>query len=265
METLREEIITSETAERMVGRVSPIYDQSYVGLWLFEAIGREYDMLWDIARTMPDQLVPDTATWTIELWELRYGITPHEGQTLEERRRAVKLARSVPSPFNPASLQRYIKNLTGRDSEIVDNVSSFTFGVYITQSDTMGNTDLDRLISYINRHKPSHMSYELGMQSVSEILVGVETGYWRFPYPMAGTAEAGTIPDINIQAAINAEALFIDTGANGYLIPYPLAGTLPDINTINGTGMAAVVAAGGGETYKAPYIPCGTLSAGTAI
>ena len=37
----RDVIITSPTAEKMLKRVSPIYDDSYVGLWIFQAIGIE--------------------------------------------------------------------------------------------------------------------------------------------------------------------------------------------------------------------------------
>lgn len=31
----------SEAAKRMLSRISPIYDNSYVGKWLYEVMGRE--------------------------------------------------------------------------------------------------------------------------------------------------------------------------------------------------------------------------------
>lgn len=263
-DTLRDEIITSKTAARMLSRVTPIYDNSYVGLWIFEALGREYDRTWEIIETMPAQLTPETATWAIELWEQRYGIVPNAELTLEERRRRVILARSVPSPFCPASLQRYIKNLTGRESEVYDNVASYTFGVYITQSETMRETDFDTLLAYLRRQKPSHMSFELAMQSTETILIGVSTAYWKFPYPMTGTSEAGTQPAANILLAEHEGQLIVYADEKGYKIPYPLAGTLPEENTQGGVNLAAILASGAGEGYAAPYIPCGTQSAGTA-
>lgn len=265
MSDLKDSILTSITARRMVDHVSPIYANSYVGLWIFEAISREYEDAWQLINTLPGQLFPETATWAIGLWEQRYGIERDESLPIEERRRRVILKRSVPRPMNPQALIAMLFNITNRITEYQEHTGPYTFGVYLNNTPGGLLVDFDAIMALIRKHKQAHKSFDFAFQSGATVHANIETGYWRFPYPMAGTAEAGTLPDINIQAAINAEALFIDTGTYGYLIPYPLAGTLPDINTINGTGMAAVVAAGGGETYKAPYIPCGTLSAGTAI
>ena len=55
-DTLRDEIITSKTARADAQRGCRIYDNSYVGLWIFEALGREYDRTWEIIETMPAQL-----------------------------------------------------------------------------------------------------------------------------------------------------------------------------------------------------------------
>lgn len=88
-ENLRETMLTSPSGQRMIDRVTPIYDDSYIGLAMFQAIGLEYDKLWEIARTLPLQLFPESVTWGMELWERRYGITPVEGKTLEERRQKV--------------------------------------------------------------------------------------------------------------------------------------------------------------------------------
>lgn len=265
MADLKDSILTNITARRMVNHVSPIYGNSYVGLWIFEAISREYEEAWGLIRTLPDQLYPELATWAIELWEQRYGIEPDPSLDIEERRRRVVIRRTVPRPMNPETLIMMIYNITGRRAEVEEHTGPYTFGVYIDNTEGGLLVDFDAIMALIRKHKQAHKSFDLAFQSSGTIHANIETGYWRFPYPMAGTAEAGALPDINIQVTTNTEGLVIEAGATSYLIPYPLAGTLPDINTINGTGMAAVVAAGGGESYTAPYIPCGTLSAGAAI
>lgn len=302
-ERKRDTIITSPTAERMLGRVSPIYDESYVGLWLFEAIGREYDKLWEIANTLPDQLFPESVTWGIELWERRYGITPIAGQTLEERRQKVLAMRSTPHPFNHQTVESYIRLLTGREAEIVDYVRDFTFGVYISSAEGMRETVLNDIISYLNRHKPSHMSYELALQSEATIVVGIETGYWRFPYRMAGTARTGQLPRANvifadadalIDVACNANGyrilydaagtkpdmsitfspadadIEVDTKAQPYLFPYPApgsgeAGQRPEYTVTGSTESASIRASPIGKSYSIPYTPCGVTNAGTGI
>lgn len=200
-ETLRDTIITSPSAEKMLGRVSPIYDNSYVGLWLFEAIGREYDGLREIVDTFPDQLFPQSVTWAIELWEQRYGITPRPSQTLEERRAAIKAIRTKSMSFTPAVLEQYIYNLTGRRAEVVDHIDEFTFGVYIDDTDGMRNASVDDIKAYINRNKHSHMSYELAFQGSIHIVISIETSYWRYPYRMCGTFRAGQFPYVNTTLA----------------------------------------------------------------
>lgn len=302
-ERKRDTIITSPTAERMLGRVSPIYDESYVGLWMFEAIGREYDKLWEIANTLPEQLFPESVTWGIELWERRYGITPTPGQTLEERRQKVLAMRSTPHPFNHQTVENYIRLLTGREAEIVDYVRDFTFGVYISSTEGMRETVLNDIITYLNRHKPSHMSYELAFQSGTTITIGIETGYWRFPYHMTGAAKTGQLPQANVIFADTDMLIDVACDANGYRFPYEAAGTKPDMSVsfspadagikvnakaqpylfpylapgsdeagqhpeytmTSSTESASIRASPSGKGYSIPYTPCGVTNAGTGI
>ncbi len=261
-ETLRETIITSETANRMLDRVSPIYDNSYVGLWMFEAIGREYDKAWYIVRTLPDQLFPETVTWAIELWERRYGITPQPSQTLEERRAAILAARTIQAPFNPAVLEQYIYNLTGRSSEVVSYVRPYTFGVYIENTKGMLDADLATITEYINKNKHSHMSYDLVFQSSAGIVVGVETGYWRFPYRMTGTANAGQLPQANTLFEESGSKIIAGSSGNAYLIPYMMAGTHPDINVVVSSINAGVDVDAEAQHYLFSYPATGEAEAG---
>ena len=261
-ETLRETIITSETADRMLDRVSPIYDNSYVGLWMFEAIGREYDKAWYIVRTLPDQLFPETVTWAIELWERRYGIVPQPSQTLEERRAAILAARTIPAPFTPAVLEKFIYNLTGRTSEIVSYVRPYTFGVYIENTEGMRDADLAAIATYINKNKHSHMSYDLVFQASARIVVGVETGYWRFPYRMTGTANAGQLPQANILFEESEGQIVAGSSGSAYPFPYMMAGTHPDINVAVSSINAGVDVDADAQPYLFSYPATGETEAG---
>lgn len=226
----KDDIITSSTAERMLSRASPIYDNSYIGLCLFEAIGLEYDKLWYVVNTFADQLFPETATWAIELWERRYGIEPTAEQTLDDRRQKILAMRTLPKSVNPHSIATFIRAVYGRDTEIMDNIAPYTFGVYVSGSDPRPINAQD-IRAYLNRHKASHMSYELGFGSVAVISIGIETAFYRYSWELTGTAETGTLPQTNIQAGIESSSINASHEAVGYSISFPLCGTC-DTGTI---------------------------------
>lgn len=253
MATLRDTIITSKSADRMLRRVSPIYDNSYVGLWMFEAIGREYDKLWEIVDTLPDQMFPETTTWAIELWEKRYGIIPAPGLSLEERRRNLASRRVSPRPFIPALLEWYILTQTGRTSEVADNIRAYTFGVYITSDGGLNNVETSQIRTYINRNKPSHLSYDLAFQALSTIGIAVETAYWRFPYQMTGNLKAGEHPQHNIVFGAGSASICVSPETAAYLHPYDLTGTKPETNTLAALSDAGFDVEAAARGYMAAY------------
>ena len=225
--TFKERIVQSVSAKRMVDAVSPIYEDSYAGCWLFEDIGREWDRLWELIDQLPDQLFPQTATWMLSLWERRYAITPNEGDTIEVRRQRIEEFEAYPKPFTPWTLDNWVNITTGRNVVVVDNIAPYTFGVYISTHPNSGPLDIEKVKTYINQHKHSHMSYMLTFQSEERILIGVETSYWRYNYG--------------------------------------LAGTMPYRNITSGGEKRLLRASANGTAYKTRYKPCGVTSAGRAI
>ena len=214
-DTLREDILQSEAGQRMLDRVTPIYDNSYVGLWLFEAMGREWDVFWDLVVSLQTELIPETATWMLPLWEQRYGIIPPAGSTEEQRRQAVVQMRELPHPLSPYRLERYLETVTGRTVNIIENVADYTFGIFITGGSEDAELNYDALRKYINAHKPSHMAYVLTMQAKTDITVHVETGYWRFYYTFCGT-----IPQYNMTSGRGGREIRAQPDADAYPYPY---------------------------------------------
>lgn len=231
MPDLKESILTNTTARRMVNHVSPIYANSYVGLWIFEAISREYEDAWQLINTLPDQLFPETATWAIGLWEQRYGIEPDESLLIEERRRRVILKRSVPRPMNPQTLIAMLFNITNRITEYQEHTGPYTFGVYLNNTPGGLLVDFDAIMALIRKHKQAHKSFDFAFQSETTGLVTVETGYFRIPYLMAGQASAGKNPSYTNTTIKASPAITVSPGE-------------------------AVI------TYNS--VPCGTIKAGAA-
>lgn len=176
-DTLRKIIITSESAERMLEMTTPIYDNSKIALYCFEAMGREFDRINKILDDFPAQLSPETATWLLPLWERRYGLTTDESLPLEERRRKIRLRRKHTGAFNPQKVVELAENMTGLSARVVEHVAPYTFAIYL--SATSGNDEA--LKRQIKKLKPSHQSFEVRYEqgATGTIDIGGAVRYYK--------------------------------------------------------------------------------------
>ena len=149
---MMDRILTSESAKRMIDYVSPIYGNSYIGLWLFNIIGIEVDELQKICDELYDQVHVNTATWSLPMWEKEYGITSTEEQTIEQRRERI-LQMQKKSAMNPSKLGKLVESITGVGVDVIENTDKNTFLVRLK-----GRVDnLDYVKEQINLVKPAHI------------------------------------------------------------------------------------------------------------
>ena len=73
---LMKSTLTSDTAQKIIDYVSSIYGNSYVALWLFQAIGTALDEICAIAHQLRYETNADTADLLLDYWEKQYGIQP---------------------------------------------------------------------------------------------------------------------------------------------------------------------------------------------
>lgn len=85
-------------SKRMISRVSPIYERSYVAKWLYEVMGREVDDAEIRFSELREQANPETATWALRYWEQRYGIETNENRSLAARRADIIARRGAARP-----------------------------------------------------------------------------------------------------------------------------------------------------------------------
>ena len=223
-----EKFPTSPAAVRMMSRISPIYDRSYVGKWIFQVMGLDMDATRLRFEELRMQAFPETATWGLVYWEQRYGITPASGQTLEERRRAVLLKRNSREPINPKKLERIIQTMTGMEATVTENVAPYTFTVEI-HSDGR-EIDFDAVMPKLKRIKPSHQRMILFLEAAVGIRIKPSRQAYPFPYRMAGT-----YPQTNIVGVLQDTEIDIETAgtATGFAYTFAgehLAGTVPQDN-----------------------------------
>lgn len=148
---------TNETALRMMERISPIYDRSYVGKWIFEIMGMEMGEARAYFEELRQQPFPERTTWAIEYWERRYAITPKPTDDLETRRRNIIMKRGARLPMNPARMEQIVDGLTGGTSAVTENIDDYTFQVTIDGA-TLGMNTLS-VIKEVKRRKPSHQNF----------------------------------------------------------------------------------------------------------
>lgn len=124
-----EDFPTSSSAKKMLSYVSDgFYDTSYVGKWLYQVMGIEYDMAFQIAEELPEQFSPETATWGLMYHEIKWGLPVRENLSYEERRRLIYQKRDFRSPMTPYRMEVYLNDVTGFEVHIADVNDPGMFG-----------------------------------------------------------------------------------------------------------------------------------------
>lgn len=159
-------ILTDEMARKIIDYVSPIYGDSYVGLWLFQAIGIVLGEVSDIVEQLRYETNAGTAELLLDYWEDHYGIPRDTSLTAEQRRLRINAKTQSRGPCNPVKLEAAVSAaLGGATVEIMENVGKNTFLVNIRDY----VEDFTPAIPVLERMKPAHLIYQIrvAMQMVT--------------------------------------------------------------------------------------------------
>lgn len=170
---LMRSILTDKTAQKIIDYVSPIYGNSYVGLWLYQAIGSLLGEVNDICTALMSETTPATATLLLDYWEDQYALPRDSSLTIEERRSRIIRKRNSRGPCNPATLAVAVSSaLGGVQVDIIENVAKNTFAVVLgTPVD-----DFSPAAAVLERMKPAHLIYEVRMASQAATTVEINAG-----------------------------------------------------------------------------------------
>lgn len=164
---LMQSILTSETAKKIIDWVSPIYGNSYVGLWIFQAIGAVLDDVDKIAEQLLYETTPRTTELLIDYWERAYGITSDPSMSIEQRREQLISKKLKRGPCNPSRLAAAVSvALGGVEVDIDEHVDTNTFLVNVREV----VPSLVPAIAVLERMKPAHLVYQIRVatQTVSD-------------------------------------------------------------------------------------------------
>ena len=163
-----EKFPTSGAAKRMLGYVSEeFYEKSYVGKWLYQIMGLEWDDAGRILKEeLPKQFFPETATWGLMFHEIKWGLPVRQNLSYEERRNLVFQKMNYRMPMNPYQMEQYVKGVTGADVCIADvndsGIEDFkpehpnVFGVFLSGDRAL---DLYAVMEILDEIKQSHTTY----------------------------------------------------------------------------------------------------------
>ncbi len=160
---------TSKSAKKMLSYVSDgFYDESYVGKWLFQVMGAEYDKALEIVEDLPAQFFPETATWGLMYHEIKWGLPVRLNLPYEERRRLIYLKRDYRAPMTPYRMERYLEDATGFVVRIADVNDPGEYGFdaphpnfFMAYFVGEGTLDSKKVREILDHLKQSHTIYKV--------------------------------------------------------------------------------------------------------
>lgn len=164
-----EQFPTSESALRMLSYVSDgFYDRSYVGKWMYQVMGSEYDTAREKIESLPAQMFPETATWGLMYHEMKWGLPIRYNLPYEERRRLIYQKRDYRLPMTPYRMELYLQNATGFEVHIADVADPGAYGfmpqhpnVFTAYFIGEGTLDTKKVHEVLDQIKQSHTTYKI--------------------------------------------------------------------------------------------------------
>lgn len=160
---------TSNSARKMISYVSDgFYDESYVGKWIYQVMGLEYDKALEIVVDLPAQFFPETATWGLMYHEIKWGLPVRENLSYEERRRLIYQKRDYRAPMIPYRMEKSLEDVTGFEVHIADihDLGEYGFSpkhpnmfkVYFIGEGTLNSKKVFEILDCL---KQSHTTYKV--------------------------------------------------------------------------------------------------------
>lgn len=161
---------TSQSAQNMLATVTPgFYDQSYVGKWLYQVMGLEFDEAERlITEELPLQFFPETATWGLMYHELKWGLPVRDYLSYDERRKLIYEKRDQRAPMTPYRMETMLANVTGFWANIADIHDGGKYGYKVSHPNTFiavfvgdGSLNTKAVKRLLDSAKQSHTTYTI--------------------------------------------------------------------------------------------------------
>lgn len=151
-------ILQNKTAQQIIDWVSPIYGESYVGLWIYEVIGETMSEIVDIAEALKVEGNPATSVLLLDYWEDYYKIPRDPTLNTEQRQARIIAKIRQRGPLNPTVLAQMVSAaLGGVPVDITENIAKNTFLVNIREV----VESINPAVAVLEQRKPAHLIYQI--------------------------------------------------------------------------------------------------------
>ena len=182
-------ILTSEAGRKMFRTISPVYYDSFFGLWIFQVMGTAFDEVNLVKDDFWKAIFPQTApAWALEYWEKEYDIPVNKNESIGVRRDRIVTTIKTRAPMNPYKLEQIASAASGVSCRIVENISKNKFAIYVSASGSE-DADIEALKREVNKAKPAHLIYDILYEQ------GTEEN--QYPVIMMQTAKKITLRQVN--------------------------------------------------------------------
>lgn len=163
MEVRNNTALTTPAARRMLSYISPIYSQATRFLSILDALGAQLEEACSWAQELTKQALPQTATWTLHLWEAEYALK--SGGASDESRRAMILNKlRAFAAVNPWAIAQCASAATGSAARVIENTDRNEFTLMIARY----TADEARLRLMVDAIKPAHLIYKVGYEESAQ-------------------------------------------------------------------------------------------------
>lgn len=170
---LTESILKNKKAKEILSWLPQVYGEAETFLWLLEVIGRELLEMEEWSEDFENQVVPQTATWSLPYWEERYYLPVNSAASPEKRRADILLRMWQRAPINPYKLEEILTGITGLPVKVKENTGKNHFTVCF--EGYAGAGLFYRTVEEIDRLKPAHLIYTI--QYLHDLMVQVQADY----------------------------------------------------------------------------------------
>ena len=157
---LMQRILQSPAAWDVLSELAPIYGEARVALWLFQVTGAELDNMRQWTQETMEQVLPHTATWSLDYWEDEYALPRDPSLTTQQRRDRILAYLRVRAPMNPHNLALVASAAAGgaacRILERTGKPSVFTLVVTDFYPSRKGEA---KIRAAVDRAKQARLSY----------------------------------------------------------------------------------------------------------
>lgn len=106
------------------------------------------------------QFFVETATWSLYLWETKYGIAADESKPLADRRTAVRDKMTAAGNTTAEMVRQLAIALTGYEARVVVNSTDYSFSLeFLGEEDTLADIDVSQVRKMVEQIKPAHLRF----------------------------------------------------------------------------------------------------------